>query len=122
MSACGCPEPSTGIRLPRGQCEHCWSRRVSAFSSRIARSRYFSWISLSVVGFAVIACAAYFDEPPRPPAGASALAAPPPAAHGLGRPLRPSSLDGRRARGRLEELQGLHVDEVLAAADDVGVA
>ena len=50
MSACGWPEPSTGIRLPRGQCGQACSSRVSVFSSRIARSRYFSRISSSVAG------------------------------------------------------------------------
>ena len=50
MSACGWPEPSTGIRLPRGQCGHDCSSRVSEFSSRMARSRYFSRISSSVTG------------------------------------------------------------------------
>ena len=50
MSAWGWPEPSTGIRLPRGQCGQACSSRVSEFSSRIARSRYFSRISSSVTG------------------------------------------------------------------------
>ena len=50
MSACGWPEPSTGIRFPRGQWSHSWIARVSWFSSRIARSRYFSLISSSVAG------------------------------------------------------------------------
>ena len=50
MSACGWPEPSTGIRLPRGQWSQAWISRVSVFSSRIARSRYFSRISSSVAG------------------------------------------------------------------------
>jgi len=37
MSACGCPEPSTGMRLPRGQWSQPWISRVSWFSSRIAK-------------------------------------------------------------------------------------
>ena len=50
MSACGCPDPSTGIRFPRGQWSQPWISRVSWFGSRIARSRYFSLISSSVAG------------------------------------------------------------------------
>src|SRR5918997_1261506 len=50
MSACGWPDPSTGMRLPRGQCSQDWISRVSWFSSRMARSRYFSRISSSVAG------------------------------------------------------------------------
>src|SRR3954454_14684691 len=49
-SACGCPEPSTGMRLPRGQYGHSWRSWVRRLSSRIARSRYFSRISSSVAG------------------------------------------------------------------------
>ena len=32
MSACGWPEPSTGMRFPRGQCGHACSSRVNEFS------------------------------------------------------------------------------------------
>ena len=47
------------MRLPRGQSSHACSSRVSALSSRIARSRYFSRISSSVAGIG----AAGFDGP-----------------------------------------------------------
>ena len=70
-SACGWPEPSTGIRLPRGQCSQSWISRVSWFSSRIARSRYFSRISSSVAG----TWTGGLDGPPRFLFAASVVAA-----------------------------------------------
>ena len=118
MSACGWPEPSTGIRLPRGQCEHSWRRRVSWFSSRIARSRYFSWISSSVVGKGSLrsrpppgAPDALFDEPGCPPADAAAL-----------HQRLPRLLPAAPAAARLDPLQRLDVDQVAVLADDVGGA
>jgi hypothetical protein len=63
MSAWGWPEPSTGIRFPRGQWSQLWIALVSWFSSRIARSRYFSLISSSVAG----TWAETFDGPAPPP-------------------------------------------------------
>src|SRR3954462_14052762 len=124
-SACGWPEPSTGISLPRGQCWHSWTSRLIWLSSRIARSRYFSRISSSMPRIGAL-----FDEagaaplrrfvclkrcppaappfpappppppPPPPPAAAGPRSAPPPF-----RRLRPPR--------RLQELQGLDVDQVL---------
>ena len=119
MSACGWPEPSTGIRLPRGQCEHSWSRRVSVLSSRIARSRYFSWISSSVAGKltpSLAAMSGFFDGPDSAPSACISACRAAPRRAALG--AAPADPDRRR----LEELERLDVDEVLVLADDVGVA
>ena len=117
MSACGWPEPSTGIRLPRGQCEHSWRRWVSWLSSRIARSRYFSWISSSVVGTGVVR-PGDFDGPRHGSSRAAACISPCPPAT---RSRRRAPLAAATAAG-LQQLQRLHVDQVLLLADDVGIA
>src|SRR5262245_43889978 len=123
-SACGWPEPSTGISFPRGQCGPSWRSWVSWLSSRIARSRYFSLISSSVAG----TLADLFDESAAAPlarpaciSSCSATAAPrAPAPHRfrVGR----LALRGFRPARRLQQLQGLDVDQVLVLAGDVGVA
>ena len=108
MSACGWPEPSTGIRLPRGQWSHSWRSCVSRLSSRIARSRYFSRISSSVAG---ISAEVDFDRPAHrlPPCCAASTLARACPARALG-------------RLRLQELERLKVDQALALVQDVGVA
>src|SRR4051812_25628876 len=63
MSAWGWPEPSTGMTLVRVHASHSWRSRLSWLSSRIAFSRYFSLISLSVEGIAD----SFFDAPRGPP-------------------------------------------------------
>src|SRR3954462_521931 len=118
-SSCGGPEPSTGIRFPRGQRSHAWRSRVKWLSSRIARSRYFSRISSSVAGI--------------PPTGFTPLPGSPcpcnstPAATGDGAgDLAPAgrTAGGGRGGAGLEELQGLDVGvaQGRGLARDVGVA
>src|SRR5208283_1771242 len=125
MSACGWPEPSTGIRLPRGQCGQACNSRVSVFSSRIARSRYFSRISSSVTGIApwdlTTRCLVL--------GGASTVAPCLMASTLPGSPLDPldppcpARLTRRRRGGPgLQELERLHVQQRGGPGEDVGVA
>src|SRR3954464_3951924 len=118
-SAWGCPEPSTGIRLPRGQRSQACRSRVKWLSSRIARSRYFSRISSSVAGIPPTG----FTTPRGSPCPCKS--APAPAGDRLG-DLAPAGgpAGGGRRGPRLQELQRLHlgVSERRRGAGDVGVA
>src|SRR4029077_16566463 len=129
MSAWGWPEPRTGIRLPRGQCGHDCSSRVNEFSSRMARSRYFSLISSSVTGMeapvgfdegslcpwpCISTCAlqsAWLTSRPPPPVGGAPYAA------GLA-----GAAGGGGGGCGFQELQRLHVQQAGRAGEDVGVA
>src|SRR3954465_14837038 len=118
-SACGWPEPRTGIRLPRGQRSQLCSSRVNVLSSRMARSRYFSRISSSVAG---IAPTGFTPRPGSPPLCNSLPAAP---GDGLGHLAAPRRLaGGRRRRLGLQELQrlDLRVAERGGLGGDVRVA
>ena len=87
---------------------------MSSFSSRIARSRYFSWISSSVAGKLTPSLAAmwgFFDGPRRRSSRVH---------HCVRRAGRLAPAPDRA--GRLQQLERLDVDEVLVLADDVGVA
>src|SRR4051794_18783853 len=103
LSACGCPEPRTGIRSPRGQLAQPWRSRVNVLSSRMARSRYFSRISSSVAGIPPTGV----TSSPRSPLRCNSL----PAAAAGDRPRhlsRAGRAAGGRGRGfRLQELQRL---------------
>src|SRR3954471_10553568 len=119
MSACGWPEPNTGMWSPRGQCAQACRSRVKWLSSRMARSRYFSRISSSVAGI-----------PPTgftPPLGSPCPCKSAPAAAGdRARDLAPAggaAGGGRRGPG-LQELQrlDLRVSQRGRRAGDVGVA
>src|SRR3954452_17354105 len=101
-SACGWPEPSTGISWPRGQRSQPCNSRVNVLSSRMARSRYFSRISSSVAGIPPTG----FTSRRRSPCPCKSL----PAASGdrLGHlaPAGGAARGGRRGLG-LQELQRL---------------
>src|SRR5947209_6993214 len=133
MSACGCPDPSTGMRFPRGQCGHAWRSRVKAFSSRIARSRYFSRISSSVTGMppegsdGPSGCPwACISSCPRTwPCDDLTSAAPAPfgrAAHAADAPCAARTLRRGGTRASLQELEGLHVQKRRGTGDDLGAA
>src|SRR5688572_19620421 len=103
-SACGWPEPSTGIKLPRAQRSQLCRSWVNVLSSRMARSRYFSRISSSVAGIPPTG----FTPGPGSPCPCKSL----PAAtrHGLGH-FAPAcrSPSGRWGGLRLKELERLNL-------------
>ena len=102
MSACGWPEPSTGIRLPRGQCSHsCSSRRELV---ELADRALEVLLADLVVGGGH-AAGGFFDAGAGSLRRASALAV---SRRRRRLPARPAR--ARRRRLRLEELQRLHVE------------
>src|SRR6187397_522947 len=116
MSAWGCPEPCTGITFPRGQSSQAASSRPRSFNSRIARSRYFSRISSSVMDDTALCL---FFGPAPAPCGCINSCSPGRASSRL----PPAVTSGERAASPpaagLQELQRLDVGEVLVLADDV---
>src|ERR1700730_4444489 len=129
MSAWGWPEPSTGMRLPRGQCGHACSSRVNEFSSRMARSRYFSLISSSVTGMEAPvgldgsrSCPCECISPCALQSPWLTSSAPSP----IGGALDAARLAGAPCGGgrgpRFEELERLDIEQAGGPGNDVGVA
>ena len=114
MSACGWPEPSTGISWPRGQCGHALSR---------ARER----VQLADRPLQVLLADLVVGCGHPPPIGRPARLS-----LALHQDLRPVARRTRRSRAArraapgqrpgLQELQRLHVQQAGRVADDVGVA
>src|SRR5215210_3432558 len=101
------------MRLPRGHRSHSWRSCVRRFSSRIARSRYFSRISSSVAG---IRRGEFDGAEPCPLACIKRCSK----SSGSDEVFTSRSAPAR-APPCLEELQRLQVDEALALAQDVRV-
>ena len=115
MSACGWPEPCTGITLPRGQ--SLAGGQVPAQVVELADRALEVLLADLVVGGRWHGCLPFFGAGPGPLRVHQLL---PRATRLAARP--PRSERAAAAAAGLQELQRLDVDEVLVLADDVGVA